>query len=120
MPRKLPEDQTMWIAYPDEIEEVTIVEKGTGDRVLKNKLSNPYVIETNSGDRFVMSLNDLYDNPRDAAIEAAKLQAAIGGPEYHGNPIEEGEEEKPDDEDEDDESDVEDDEPSDEDDEDDG
>lgn len=58
----IPAGQKMWVAFADEIQVVTVVGKGTGDRVLKNKVRNPYVVQDDQGDEWVVSLDDLCDS----------------------------------------------------------
>ena len=52
----------MWVAFADEIAVVEVVGKGAGDRVLKNKVKNPYVVRDGDGEEWVVSLDDLCDS----------------------------------------------------------
>jgi len=59
---ELPHGQRMWVAFADEIVRVTVVGKGVGDRVLKNKVQRPYVVKDDEGEEWVISLDDLCDS----------------------------------------------------------
>lgn len=90
MARTLPEGQKMWIAMPGQYSQVTIVERGTGGHVFKGeKPEKPYIVEDQDQDRFIIGLADLYDSPREAAIEAARLAGEHGALE--SNPEDENE-----------------------------
>lgn len=111
MARTLPAGQKMWVAYPGSHEQITIIERGTGGHVFKDeKPSRPYLIEDSDGDRWVISYDDLYDSPRDAAIEAARLSVAAGEPEPDDDESPDSDPD-PDDDDDPDDPDDEDDEP---------
>lgn len=58
----LPRGQKMWVAFADEILPVTVVARGIGDRVLKNKVQKPYVVKDEEGDEWIISLDDLCDS----------------------------------------------------------
>lgn len=102
----LPKGQYMWISYTDEIRRVSIICKGCGDVVYKRghkKPKNPYVIYDEMDDEeFVMGIDDLHHNPRDATLAALVLAKEHGVPmtasNLELNPIsdeeEEGEEEE--------------------------
>lgn len=113
----LPNDQYMWIAYLGEVRRVRIVEKGCGDVVFKPKMKpkNPYVVyDEVDEEHFVMGLDDLHHNPREAQIAAAKLaqehgvevQAPDDVPGLDENPEEDEEEDGADEEEDDDEGDF--------------
>lgn len=75
MARTLPVGQKMWIAYPGSYEQITVVERGTGGHVFKEgkKPHLPYIVRDSDDDEFIVSYDDLYDSPREAAIEATRL-----------------------------------------------
>jgi hypothetical protein len=70
----------MWIAYPDGIERVEVVEKGTGGRRYRdkaNKPKDPYVVE-NDDETFVVCSDDLFDSPVAASCRRAELCKSLG------------------------------------------
>lgn len=92
MPR-LPEGQTMWIAYLGEVRQVKIIEKGHRGTVFKRgqKPKDPYVVfDEIDEEEFVMASADLHHNPRDAQIAAkrlAKQEGFLDEDELKGNPV---------------------------------
>lgn len=87
----------MWIAMPGQYSQVTIVERGTGGHVFKGeKPEKPYVVVDDDGDQWIISYNDLYDGPREAAIEAARLAGEHGV--LSDNPDENPDDDDPEDE----------------------
>jgi len=69
-----------YVAYPDSVERVRIVEIGTGDRNLKRTPKNPVVVRVVGGgdaDEFCMSANDLFDSALAASARSAELAAEI-------------------------------------------
>jgi len=67
----------MWIAYPCEIDSVTIIAKGTAGRVFKrgSKPKDPYVV-FDGDEEFVVGSGDLFDSPVAAGIASAKIAQA--------------------------------------------
>jgi len=73
---KLPEKQKMWIAYVNEIRQVTIIAKGAGEQVFKRgmKPKDPYVVfDAVEKAEYVVASADLHHTPRDARIAMLKL-----------------------------------------------
>jgi hypothetical protein len=73
-----PHGQVMWLAFVETVEKVEIVAKGTGQRVMKNKVKNPYVVRDEEGEEFVIAREDLCDSPRCANLKQAELRAQFG------------------------------------------
>jgi hypothetical protein len=73
-----PHGQVMWLAFVETVEKVVIVAKGTGRRILKNKVKNPYVVRDDEGEEFVIAREDLCDSPRCANLKQAELRAQFG------------------------------------------
>jgi hypothetical protein len=73
-----PHGQVMWLAFVETVEKVEIVAKGTGQRVMKNRVKNPYVVRDEEGEEFVIAREDLCDSPRCANLKQAELRAQFG------------------------------------------
>lgn len=91
-----------WVAYPDGVARVEVVQRGSRGYVLRNgaKLDNPYVVNE-GGETYVLSEADLHDNPVEASKAVARMRGELGLSEF------EEEEEELDEDDEDDEGDEE-------------
>jgi len=68
----------MWLAFVETIEKVEIVAKGSGSRVLKNKVKHPYVVRDEEGEEFVIARDDLCDSPRCANLKQAEMRQQLG------------------------------------------
>ena len=68
-----------YIAYPDEVVRVEIVERGTGGRVFKagRKPKDAYVV-SDGDDEYAISAEHLFDDPLAAAIRSAELAKELG------------------------------------------
>lgn len=73
-----PRGQIMWLAFIETVEKVEVVAKGSGKRVLKQKVKNPYVVRDEEGEEFVIAREDLCDSPRCANLKQAQLRAEFG------------------------------------------
>lgn len=68
---------TMWIAYPESVSRVTVVELGTGcHNVRPGHFTDPVVVQEDGGE-FVTSKRELFGDPLAAAIRSAELAAEL-------------------------------------------
>lgn len=92
----------MWMAYATEIRRVQIVQKGTGGVRFKQgaKPHIPYVVyDEIDEEEFVVSIDDLHHNPRDAEADYLRRAKEHGvvvpeGQPLSSNPVEEEEDEE--------------------------
>ncbi|SRR6266542_464062 len=100
-----------YVAYPDGVARVVIVERGCPGYVFRNgkKPENPYVVSEDGADNYVLGEAELCDNPIEASKNVAQMRSQLGLDEL------EDEEEDEEDELEDDEEELEDEEDLDED-----
>jgi hypothetical protein len=73
-----PKGQIMWLAFVETVEKVEVVSKGTGRRILKNRVKHPYVVRDEEGEEFVIAREDLCDSPRCANLKQAELRQKFG------------------------------------------
>jgi hypothetical protein len=68
-----------WVAYPDGIEKVQLIEMGVGDRIVKRGFfKKPVTVENEEGDEYIVSHHELYHSPIAASIQVAKLREELG------------------------------------------
>jgi hypothetical protein len=82
-----------WVAYPEGVERVEVVERGCRGHVFRNgeKPENPYVV-SEGGDQYVLGEAELHDNPVQASVAVAKMRSELGLAEFEDNEDEDGEE----------------------------
>jgi hypothetical protein len=67
--------QRVYAAHPDEIEELIVVERGSGNFNLKRRITDPYVVRATDGksSEWVAPSNILYTDTLAAGIRAAEM-----------------------------------------------
>jgi hypothetical protein len=67
--------QRVYAAHPDEIEELIVVERGSGNFNLKRRIADPYVVRATDGksSEWVAPSNILYTDTLAAGIRAAEM-----------------------------------------------
>ncbi len=79
--RTWPVGGRVFLAYPDEVGEGVIVERGMGDYVRKRVPHDPYVVRvtvgTDRGSEGPMPGSMIFSDPLAASIESARLAAKI-------------------------------------------
>lgn len=105
-----------WVVYPDRVEKVEIVKKGANERHLIRPVKNPITVEDENGNRYIVPVDQLYNDPISASVRQAEYAQQFN---LRANPLEDEDEgdDEGDDEDEGDEEEEEEDEGDDEDDE---
>lgn len=98
-----------WVAYPEGVEKVQLIEEGVGARKVKRGLyTKPVTVENEDGDEFIVSSTSLHHSPIEASVEVAKIRKSLGLSEQieddlEKNPLDDSEEdEDPEDDPEDD------------------
>lgn len=80
--------QTVYAAHPDEVEELTIVERGSGDFNLKRKVRDPYVVRGRDGSEWVYPGDILHADRLAAAAHSAQMMAELDEEGRRDNPRE--------------------------------
>lgn len=90
-----------WVVYPDRVEKVEIVKKGANERHLIRPVKNPITVEDENGNRYIVPVDQLYNDPISASVRQAEYAQQFN---LRANPLEdeddEGDEEEEDDEEE--------------------
>ena len=74
-----------YVAYHDCIEKVQIVKRKASTRGLPRDIKDPVLVKDEDGDEFVVSADELYNNPMNASLAMAKMAQQLGG--VRANPI---------------------------------
>ena len=68
-----------WVAYPEGVEKVQLIEEGVGARKVKRGLyTKPVTVENEDGDEFIVSSTSLHHSPIEASVEVAKIRKSLG------------------------------------------
>ena len=80
--------QRVYAAHPDEIEELIVVERGSGNFNLKRRIADPYVVRATDGKsgEWVAPSDILYTDTLAAGIRSAEMLAEIEGEDFAANP----------------------------------
>lgn len=80
MARRYKPGDVKWVAYPDGVERVVVVERGCRGFVFRDgrKPENPYTVSEDGADNYVLGEADLHDNPVEAAKSVATMRSKLG------------------------------------------